>query len=311
VYMRVDGHVYAMDLRQTVKVKVIPESYDTDTDDDEDYRRRKVSRPCSLVLQFDRVVLRIFRNQLEAFREDKETLTAVCLTLSELENAVFTVSPDDIASPSRLSACGSSGSTTVGDQGQRDESPATLLGATPPTPVGDAAAVATGKRPAVADSNNDHPTARIQRHRISFQESLASFSTVQQVLDKPVSAIASHGDDDNDSNNVNPNLSLSPLLSRTAHLVSQSYVSGSEMVAVSEHYETMLQRHEQEMEHTLSSFFPAPHRGGGRVRYNNSKVDQQPQVTGATAARAVAELVEQQKRVVEERHKLLLLPTRG
>lgn len=312
VYLRVDGYVYALDLRQLKKLEVVPESFDTDMDDDDEtsYRRRKVSRPCSLVLQFEGVLLRIFRNNLEVCREDKETLTAVCLTFSALENIFFTISPDDIASPSRLSTCGSSGSTTV-DVGEQNDS-AVLLGFTPPTPV----ASAVGNKRS-ADSSNSDPTTRIQRHRTAFHESLSSLVTVRHVLDMPESAIAgdcSNNDDDGDNHhgeNASSSLSLSPLLNRTAHLTSQSFISASEMTAVDEHYETLLQRIQQEMERTLSSFFPAPHRGG-RGRYN-SKNDkqQQPKVSGASAAQAFLDLVEQQNRIVEERHKLLLLPTRG
>lgn len=299
VYLRVDGHVYALDVRQANRLEVVSESYETEIDDDDDtsYRRRKVIRPCSLLLQFDSLLLRIFCNNLEACREDKAALTLVWKTLSDLENTVFRVSPDDIASPGRLSASGSSGSATV-DLGRKDESPS-LLDVTPPTPVS-----AGAKRPADSD-----PAARIQRHRAAFHECVASLAAVRHVLNMPASLALAGPAADGDHGGRS--LSLGAALSRTAHLASQSFVSQSDLVNLNEHYETLLQQNQNEMEQTLCSFFPAPHRGG-RARYGGKKdLEQQPQVSGATAATAFVKLMEQQKRIVEERHKLLLLPTRG
>lgn len=320
LYVRVDGqHVYAVDLRQATKLEFEPESHDDDDDVDDSYRRRKVSRPCSLIMLFDGVLLRIFRNNLEACREDNAMLTAICQTLSELEcNTVFVA--DEVTSPIRVGDGSSGSSTTV--YGQNEE--LLLQGGNHPLTTTNR----TGnKRPNDSATGNDHPTARIQRQCDIFHESLSSLSTVQQILNIPVSAIAGDDDkDDNDnSNNAAKNnvLSLNPLLNRTAHLVCQSYVSSSDRMAVTEHYETLSQQIQQDMERTLNSFFPTapPHRSGrGAARYsgsstnnnNNSISDQQsPQVSGATAARAFAELMEQQKRIVEDRHKLLLLPTRG
>jgi len=292
VYMRVENAVYAMDLKQLCDIRVAPEIYERDDDDEGDddaYSRRKVSRPASLVLQFDGVHFRILNTSLDDFRDDKDTLNSVCQTIKEVSPQQMPF-PLPHASPCRLSV-GSSSSTT---NGQRE---ATVRDETTITAADDDDDDSRANKKRTIDEGivTTSPVRMIQRHRAVFDECLSSLTTIKQVLDTPVTAIAL-GDDST--------LSLTPLLTRTTELQSASYLSSSEMTAAREHYDSTIRDNEQKIENVLNSFFPAPNRG--------KQVAKQVAPSGAEAAeQACTELMEERKRITRERHKLSLLPTRG
>jgi hypothetical protein len=307
VFFRVDEHVYALDLPQCKSVVVHPEAYNSDMDDDDDeeatYRHRRISRPCSLVLEFDSVVLRIFRNNLDGCAEDKERLSELRSILSTIENGHVSFVPAAMLakSPTRRSdeANSSSGSTTV------DE--------VEPKPL---CSPTAGHKHARKDS--DRPVTCVQRRRSSFQDSLCNLATIRRVLDLPVSAVSNFQPSE-DGKCDHSNVSLKPILNSTPRLMSQSFVSASTFAAVNEYHSTLQRSNEQVMERLLGNFFPAPHRSGRRRTSNDGTNGMDPAthnqqhspVCAETAVREFQDLIVEQKRIIKERHKLCLLPSRG
>jgi hypothetical protein len=307
VFFRVDEHVYALDLPQCKSVVVHPEAYNSDMDDDDDeeatYRHRRISRPCSLVLEFDSVVLRIFRNNLDGCAEDKERLSEVRSILSTIENGHVSFVPAAMLakSPTRRSdeANSSSGSTTV------DE--------VEPKPL---CSPTAGHKHARKDS--DRPVTCVQRRRSSFQDSLCNLATIRRVLDLPVSAVSNFQPSE-DGKCDHSNVSLKPILNSTPRLMSQSFVSASTFAAVNEYHSTLQRSNEQVMERLLGNFFPAPHRSGRRRTSNDGTNGMDPAthnqqhspVCAETAVREFQDLIVEQKRIITERHKMCLLPSRG
>jgi hypothetical protein len=306
VFFRVDEHVYALDLPQCKSVVVHPEAYNADMDDDEEatYRHRRISRPCSLVLEFDSATLRIFRNNLDGCAEDKERLSEVRSILTTIENGNVSSVPAAMLSksPTRCSneANSSSGSTTV------DE--------VEPKPLSSPTA---GCKHARADT--DCCIASVQRRRSSFQDSLSNLANIRHVLDLPVSAVSNFQPSEEGKCVHSTNVSLKPILNCTLRLMSQSFVSASTFTAVDEHHSALQESNEQEMERLLGNFFPAPHRSGRRRTSNDGTngTDPVPQnqqhspVCTEAAVRLFQHLICEHTRIVKERHTLCLLPSRG
>jgi hypothetical protein len=305
VFFRVDEHVYALDLPQCKSIVVHPEAYSAMDDDEEaTYRHRRISRPCSLVLEFDSVMLRIFRNNLDGCAEDKERLSEVRSILSTIENGHVSFVPAAMLSksPTRCSneANSSSGSTTVDEIA--------------PKPL---CSTAAGYKHARVDS--DPPVACLQRRRSSFQDFLSNLAKIRHVLDLPVSAVSDFQPSEECKCDLSPNVSLKPILNCTPRLISQSFASASTFTAAMEHHSTHQQSNEQEMERLLGNFFPAPHRNGRRRTSNDgtngvdpvTQNQQHSPVCAETAVREFQDLIVEQKRIIKERHKLCLLPSRG
>lgn len=317
VYLRIDQIVYSVDLTQQTKMEVLPEAYANDLDPDDDHSTRmyrKVLRPCSFVLEFDNILMRVFRNVLDVCREDTDNLTAVCLTLSTLESIAFRDNADDAGSttPSTDSAVGSSGSTTVDDagqakQGQRDDKSREMSPTKKSSP-----SLRNGKKRPI----ESHVVVQAQHHRDKMIEAVTGFAKIRHVLDVPVSVLSmSDTISGSDLDLLTTSASLSFLMNKTAQAMSQSFVSVATLTSADEYYGSLLHQNHSEMEDSLMSFFPAPNRAGRNRRTSNHAIDsavkEQPIAITESTVDDFALILQKHKTLVKERQNLLFLPTRG
>jgi hypothetical protein len=175
-----------------------------------------------------------------------------------------------------------------------------------------------------ADDDDDilpEPRRKLQRHVQVFRQAATEMEKLRRVVEMPVASIPI---DDHTANGSTSSSLMQGLLNSTALHLSQSYIPQADRVQIEEAYDALLREKQQATETLLQSFFPSvpshqQRRGQRQLRSSAEKavsgsarkVDSGAAPDAATIAEQCTQLLQEQKRLVQERYKLLLLPSRG
>jgi len=150
----------------------------------------------------------------------------------------------------------------------------------------------------VKDDNNkrsatdDSQTSKIRRRRLNYEQCQTSVAALESVLDMPVS----HFKDESVLDRIGP------LVTNTADDLAASYCRSTDLNLNMKTFEDDMMEHRPKLEQAMNHFFPAM-RSKPKLRTKTASVPE-------TVA-AVSEIVEAQKKAIQDRHQLFLLPSRG
>jgi hypothetical protein len=189
------------------------------------------------------------------------------------------------------------------------------------------------KQPAANDDDIlPEPRHKLQRHVHVFRQSVSQMEKLRRVVQIPVASIQNDDRTSNETLHGHQGSSSSSslmqgLLNSTALYLSQSYVSQADRAQMEETYDALVQEKQKEMDALLQSFFPSvpshQQRRGQRLQHHQCSSAEKPvdgfaRKSESGAAPDVAQIAEQctqwlqeQKRRMQERYKLYLLPSRG
>lgn len=333
VYLRVDGRVFALNLSALQRLTVVHETYQKDNDDDYGYSINKtIVTPPSLLWEFadcNRCKFRFFRTTGTAddCAEDRAFWTGVRKTLLETARVAIFPEVECASSSASTPSARSSHSTGGGSSSTLSPNAAAAAEAGGSTSINNtkkrAAVTAATETTVDRHDDNDHHsnninnndiTLRLQRRHKAARECTESLGLIRHILQLPADTV-------NGSNNSS--VSLGPLLTKTADHLRAARLSEQAAHEATRHLHGLQRNLAQQMEAALN-FFPVPPKRRQRQHNHHhhpfataatsngsSNGNDAPVLSTEDAAKQLESLLEQHKQATAERHKLLLLPSRG
>lgn len=310
--MMTNGRVYFVDWTQLEKVEV-QDAQEKEADDNNNSKAAK--KPSCMLLYFPSCIFRIF--SLEAGSDGNDGAGGSSSSLVEkyrslqnvLERVISAEAYSIMPALSNTLFDSPAGSTPVSSPNQEQQQDDQL--AVNDMLGGGGASSSSSNDDDRGSSNNnnkknaklDQLTSRVEHKKRALEQCHVEMDSLLTVLNLPQDIVKK----------AKPNIGVEifALMNTAAGDLSASFCRSSDIESMRQRQEKESEQVQQSMEQLLNEYFPAPR---NKQTHHHKKLKRSGGGGGATAEQTlkkVQELLTKQKQVIQERHKLLGLPTRG